>query len=130
MRTNQLMPHREIPLLVPTFIPNSLVHCVGKGKIHQPENFPDSGCGPLDRAFDNLYFIIFKTCVGVWWYTNHNRPGLWIKGLYRCTLLNISCLNKCQRVTACAVDISVLDEIPPALNRIDMVWEFFEYTCM
>jgi len=101
------------------------MHCVGKGRIHQPENYPDSGCSPLDRAFDNLYLIIFRTCVGVRWYTNHNRHGLWIKGLYRCTLLNISFLNKCQRVTAFAVDISVLDEIPPALNRIDMVREFF-----
>jgi len=101
------------------------MHCVGKGRLHQPENFLDSGCGPLDRAFDNVYLIIFKTCIGVRRYTNHNRPGLWIKGLYRCTLLNTSCLNKCQRVTAFAIDISVLGEISPALNRIDMVWEFF-----
>ena len=82
--------------------------------MHCVENSPYSGCGPLDRAFDNLYFIIFKTYVGVRWYTNRNRPGLWIKGLYRCTLLNISCVNKCQRVTAFAVDIGVLDEMPLA----------------
>jgi len=54
---------------------------------------------------------------------------MWIKGLYRCSLLNTSCLNKYQRVAAFAVDISVPDEIPPALKRIDMVWEFFVYTC-
>jgi hypothetical protein len=130
MRTNQLMPHREIPLLVPTSVQNTQIHCMGKCRIHQPENFADSGSSPLYRAFDYLFFIILKTCVGVRRYTNHNRPGLWIKGSYCCTLLNISCLNKCQLVTAFVVDFSVLGEIAPALNWIDMLWEFFDYTCM
>jgi hypothetical protein len=104
---------------------------VGKGRIRQPETFPDSGCGPLYRVF---LITCFSLCLkrvlvsGGTLITIVPDCGLKVNTL--CTLLNISCLNKCQRVTAFVVDFSVLGEIPPALNWIDMVWEFFDYTCM
>jgi hypothetical protein len=106
------------------------MHCVGKGRIHQPENFPDTGFDPLYRAYDNIFFISFTMCVGVLRYTNHNRPGLWIKGLSRCTLLNISCLNKCYRVTAFAVDFSVQCDLPRCFKSDRCGEGIFYYTCM